>query len=54
MGWLKTLANKTHMKTAEKVIRRQLTIKPGMLLVPFELVQNEILLEDWIISMMRI
>ena len=27
MGWLKTLANKTHMKTAEKVIRRQLTIK---------------------------
>ena len=44
MGWLKTLANKTHMKTAEKVIRRQLTIKPGMLLVPFELVQNEILL----------
>lgn len=44
MGWLKNLANKTHMKTAEKVIRRQLTIKPGMLLVPFELVQNEILL----------
>ena len=37
MGWLKNLANKTHMKTAEKVIRRQLTIKPGMLLVPFEL-----------------
>lgn len=44
MGWLKTLANRTHMKTAEKVLRRQLTIKPGMLLVPFELVQNEILL----------
>ena len=44
MGWLKNLANKTHMKTAEKVIRRQLTIKPGMLLVPFELAQNEILL----------
>ena len=44
MGWLKNLANKTHMKTAEKVIRRQLTIKPGMLLVPFELVQNDILL----------
>lgn len=44
MGWLKTLANKTHMKTAESVIRKQLTIKPGMLLSPFELVQNEILL----------
>ncbi|NCE71627.1 hypothetical protein [Odoribacter sp. Z80] len=44
MGWLKTLANKTHMRTAEGVIRKQLTIKPGMLLRPFELVQNEILL----------
>lgn len=44
MGWLKTLANKTHMSTAEGVIRRQLTIKPGMELSPFELVQNEILL----------
>lgn len=29
MGWLKNLANKTHMKTAEKVIRRQLTINPA-------------------------
>lgn len=44
MDWLKNLANKTHMKTAEGVIRRQLTIKPGTLLQPFELVQNEILL----------
>ncbi len=44
MGWLKTLANKTHMRTAEKVLLRQLTIEPGMELVPFELVQNEILL----------
>lgn len=46
MGWLKTLANKTHMKTADGVIRRQLTIQPGMLLSPFELVQNEILLRQ--------
>ena len=46
MSWLKNLANKTHMSTAEGVIRRQLTIKPGMLLSPFELVQNEILLRD--------
>lgn len=46
MSWLKTLANKTHMSSAESVIRRQLTIRPGMLLSPFELVQNEILLRD--------
>ena len=46
MSWLKTLANKTHMNTAEGVIRRQLTIKSGMKLSPFELVQNEILLRD--------
>lgn len=46
MSWLKNLANKTHMSTAESVIRKQLTIKPGMVLSPFELVQNEILLRD--------
>lgn len=46
MGWLKNFANKTHMKTADGVIRRQLTIKPGMVLSPFELVQNEILLRQ--------
>ena len=46
MSWLKTLANKTHLSTAESVIRRQLTIKPGMVLSPFELVQNEILLRE--------
>lgn len=46
MSWLKVLANKTHMSTAEWVIRKQLTIKPGMLLSPFELVQNEILLRE--------
>lgn len=46
MSWLKSLANKTHMSTAEGVIRRQLTIKPGMVLSPFELVQNEILLRE--------
>lgn len=46
MGWLKTLANKTHMSTAESVIGRQLTIRPGRQLQPFEMVQNEILLRQ--------
>lgn len=45
-GWLKTVANKVHMSTAERVIRKQLTIKPGMELSPFEIVQNEILLRE--------
>lgn len=49
MGWLKTLANKTHMRTAEGVIRKQLTIKPGMLLRPFELVQTKFYYVIWII-----
>lgn len=44
MSWWEHLANKTHMSTAEKVIRRQMTFKAGMRLIPFELVQNEILL----------
>lgn len=44
LGWLQTVANKTHLRTAASVVRKQLTIHPGMELVPFELVQNEILL----------
>ena len=44
LGWLQTAANKTHMRTATNTVRKQLTIKPGMKLEPFELVQNEILL----------
>lgn len=46
IGWLKFLANKTHMKTAEGVIRKQITLRPGMEVSPFELVQNEILLRQ--------
>ena len=46
ISWVKMLANKTHMSTAERVIRKQLTFKAGTPLNPFELVQNEILLRD--------
>lgn len=46
LGWLKNAANKVHLRTAERTIRKQLTIKPGMRLSPFELVQNEILLRE--------
>lgn len=44
LGWLQTVANKTHLRTAMNTVRKQLTIKPGMKLEPFELVQNEIIL----------
>ena len=44
LGWLQTAANKTHMRTAVNTVRKQLTLKPGMKLEPFELVQNEIIL----------
>lgn len=44
LGWLRTAANKIHMRTADWVVRKQLTLKPGERLIPFELVQNEILL----------
>ncbi len=44
LGWLRAVANGIHIKTANRVILKQLTIKPGMKVSPFELVQNEILL----------
>ena len=44
VSWWKDVVNKTHMGTSENVIRRQLTIKHGMKVIPFEFVQNEILL----------
>lgn len=46
MQRLKVLANKIHLKTAERVVRKQLTVKPGMDVEPFELVQNEVLLRE--------
>lgn len=46
ISWWKDIVNKTHMGTSEGVIRRQLTIYPGMPLASFELVQNEILLRE--------
>lgn len=44
LGWLKNIANKVHIKSSERILRKQMTLKPGMLFYPFEAVQNEILL----------
>ena len=34
LGWLRVVANKIHMRTAEWTLRKQLTIKPGDRLIP--------------------
>ncbi len=44
LGWIKTMANAIHWKTTERTIRKQLTLKTGRELQPFEVVQNEVLL----------
>lgn len=43
-GWIQRKANAIHIKTAERVIEKQLTLKRGMAVEPFEVVQNEVLL----------
>lgn len=46
LQWLLALANSVHQRSAERVIRKQMTVKSGMSVDPFELVQNEQLLKD--------
>ncbi len=46
LGWWKNVANKIHMRSSDRTILKQLTLKPGMRLLPFEVVQNEILLRQ--------
>ncbi len=45
LQWLLSVANSVHQKSAERVIKKQLTVRPGMIVDPFELVQNEQLLK---------
>lgn len=46
LQWLLAMANSVHQKSAERVIKKQMTVKPGMKVDPFELVQNEQILKD--------
>lgn len=46
IGRLKKIANDIHLRTAERTVKRQITLQEGMTLSPFEIVQNEILLRD--------
>jgi len=46
LDWLRLTANSIHQTSADRVIRNQLTVRPGMLVEPFELVENELLLKE--------
>ena len=46
LQWFLNVANSIHQKSADRVIKKQLTVKPGMTVDPFELVQNEQLLKS--------
>ncbi|MDR2413972.1 MAG: hypothetical protein LBD64_03185 [Odoribacteraceae bacterium] len=44
--WFEAMGNSVHKRTSERLVKRRLTVKPGDRLVPFELVQNELLLKQ--------
>ncbi|MDR0544002.1 MAG: hypothetical protein LBG30_01450 [Odoribacteraceae bacterium] len=44
--WFEVMGNSVHQRTSERLVRRRLTVKPGDRVVPFELVQNELLLKQ--------
>ena len=46
LQWFLNMANSVHQKSADRVIKKQLTVRPGMKVDPFELVQNEQLLKE--------
>ncbi|WP_294142403.1 hypothetical protein [uncultured Sanguibacteroides sp.] len=45
LDWLRMMANNVHQKSSERIVKKQLTVKPGMAVDPFELVENEVLLK---------
>lgn len=46
LAWLKKVANRVHMRTSRNTVRKQLTFKAGDRLIPFDVVQNELLLRS--------
>ena len=43
--WFEVMGNSIHQRTSGRIVRRELTVKPGDKVTPFELVQNELLLK---------
>ena len=46
LSWVLAVANSLHQSSSERILRRQMTVEPGMEVDPFELVQNEQLLKE--------
>lgn len=46
LDFFRSVANTLHQSTPERQLRKQLTIRPGMEVHPFLLVENELLLKD--------
>ena len=46
LSWFLEVANTLHQGSSEKMLRKQMTLRPGMELDPFEVVQNELLLKE--------
>ena len=46
LSWFLEVANTLHQSSSEKMLKKQMTLRPGMEVDPFELVQNEILLKE--------
>ena len=46
LSWFLEVANSLHQSSSERVLKKQMTLRPGMEVDPFELVQNELLLKS--------
>lgn len=46
LSWFLEVANSLHQSSSERMLKKQMTLRSGMLVDPFELVQNEQLLKD--------
>ena len=46
LSWFLGVANSLHQSSSEKMLKKQMTLRPGMEIDPFEIVQNELLLKE--------
>ncbi|MDR1414838.1 MAG: hypothetical protein LBI96_03420 [Odoribacteraceae bacterium] len=44
--WFEVMANSIHQRSSERLVKNHLTVKTGDRIIPFELVQNELLLKE--------
>lgn len=46
LDWFRSMANTVHQRSSERLIKKQLTVRSGGEVSPFELVENELLLKQ--------